>query len=139
MSNIWRAVRCDRAEYALRYFGAVVVGLSLTLGWAEAASEGDKAKSERAESKAERAASKAERAKSEAERVESKAERAASKAERVESRAERGETSAAEKDTPKKRAAQNPTSDTDACRREAQGMHGPERGRFMTDCLKKRD
>ena len=108
MSDIAR-VRCDRAKYALRYLGAVVVGVSLTFGWAGAASEGDKAKSERAESKAERA----------------------------ESKAERVEATPAAKDEPKKSGARKPTSDTDACRRDAQGMHGPERARFMTDCLKR--
>ena len=29
--------------------------------------------------------------------------------------------------------------DTDSCRRDAKGLHGPERARFMTECLKKRD
>ncbi len=29
-------------------------------------------------------------------------------------------------------------ADTDSCRRDARGLQGPERARFMTDCIKKR-
>ena len=31
------------------------------------------------------------------------------------------------------------TSDTSSCRRDARGLTGPERARFMTECIKKRD
>ena len=59
-----------------------------------------------------------------------------SKAERADSKAERTEEKAVQEDAQKKRDA--PTCDTDSCRRDAQGMHGPERAKFMTECLRKR-
>ena len=33
---------------------------------------------------------------------------------------------------------QKSTSDLDACKRDAHGLEGPERSRFMTGCLKQR-
>ncbi len=41
------------------------------------------------------------------------------------------------KDAPK-RKAQNTRDDLDTCKRDAEGMKGPERSRFMTACLKDR-
>jgi hypothetical protein len=33
---------------------------------------------------------------------------------------------------------QRPGSDLESCKRDADGMKGPERSRFMTECLKQR-
>lgn len=49
---------------------------------------------------------------------------------------EKAVTPKAEEAQPK---AEKKTMDTDTCRRDAKGMHGPDRARFMTDCIRKRD
>lgn len=54
------------------------------------------------------------------------------------SKSNRAEKRAVEKEAPKKADERNPTSDTESCRRDAQGMHGPARANFMTECLRKR-
>ena len=121
-------------------FGVIACAVSLALAPAHAAADRDESKVERAKSETERAASKAERAASKSERAKSEAERAASRAERADSKTERAESKVVEKGDQKKREARNATSatsDTESCRREAQGKHGPDRSDFMTECLRR--
>lgn len=53
-------------------------------------------------------------------------------------KSERAEEKAAEKDAPNKDRVPKGASDTASCRRDAKGLHGPERARFMTECLRER-
>jgi hypothetical protein len=44
-----------------------------------------------------------------------------------------------ERDKPAGKKAEKPWSDVTSCRRDAVKLHGPERARFMTQCIRKRD
>jgi hypothetical protein len=51
---------------------------------------------------------------------------------------EQAEERATDKAAPKERRKPQAATDTVSCRRDAQGLHGPERATFMTECLKTR-
>ena len=42
------------------------------------------------------------------------------------------------RDKPAEKKADRPASDLVTCRRDATNLHGPERARFMTQCIRKR-
>src|SRR5688572_11208380 len=54
------------------------------------------------------------------------------------SKPEQAEERTAEKAAPKERRKPQAATDTVSCRRDAQGLHGPERATFMTECLRTR-
>jgi hypothetical protein len=51
---------------------------------------------------------------------------------------EQTENRAADKAAPKEPRKPQAATDTVSCRRDAQGLHGPERATFMTECLRTR-
>jgi len=48
------------------------------------------------------------------------------------------ESKSADKDADRKDRVPKGASDTASCRRDAHGLSGPERARFMTSCLRER-
>lgn len=65
------------------------------------------------------------------------ADREESQTEQAEERAGEKAAPAGEKAAPKERRKPAET-DTVSCRRDAHGLHGPERATFMTECLRTR-